>query len=115
MGRAILAETDRIVRVNVDDVSIHNTCKSDRRPHVVGEDEERRAVWYDATGEGHSVHDGPHPVLANSEMEIPTGIILGGKTGLPLDDRVRRARQVRRTADQLGDFAGDGVDDDARG
>src|SRR2546423_1902214 len=115
MGRAILAEPDRIMCVNVDDVPAHDARQSDWRPHVVGEDEKSRAVRYDAAGQRHSIHDGSHSVLANPKMEIATGITLGGEAGLALDDRVRRASEIGGAADQLRDLAGDSVDYDARG
>src|SRR5205085_149900 len=110
--RAIFAESDRIVGVNVDDVSIHDARQPYRWPHVIREDQERRAVWNDATGKRHTVHDRAHPVLADAEMKVPTAVALGGEARLALDDGVGRAGEIRRTTDQLRNLLGDGIEHD---
>ena len=43
MGRAVLAETDRIVGHHMDDALAHQRGEPDRRPAVVGEHQERAA------------------------------------------------------------------------
>src|SRR5438046_456888 len=102
MRGPIFAESDRIVGIDVDHMAIHYARQPDRRPHVVGKDEERRAVWDDPASQRHSVHDRAHTVLAYSEMEIAPGVVLGRKTGLALDDGVGRAGKIGGSADQLG-------------
>ena len=113
MRRAILAQSDRVVRVNVDHVAMHDVREPDGRSHVVRENQERRSVRNDAAKKRHSVHDRAHAVLANPEMEVATGVVLGGKTRLTLDDRVGGAGEIGGASHQLGNFLADGVDDDA--
>ena len=56
-----------------------------RRPHVIREDQERRAVRNDAAVQRHAVHDRAHAVLANAEVEVAAGVVLGAeKLGAPL-------------------------------
>ena len=44
MRRTILAESDRVMRVDVDDMPLHYARQSYRRSHVVGENQEGRTV-----------------------------------------------------------------------
>ena len=43
MRRSVLADADRIVREDIDDGQLHQGRQTDRRLHVVGEDQEARA------------------------------------------------------------------------
>src|SRR6185369_6085176 len=47
----VLAEEDAVVRVDVDDVQLHQRREADRRARVVGEGEERGAERQPATGQ----------------------------------------------------------------
>ncbi len=58
---------------------------------------------------GHSVHDAAHAMLANSKMEIATAVIAAFQTRSALDDRIRRRRKIRRSADELWNFRRDCV------
>ena len=101
MGRAVLAETDRIVGQHEDHALAHQRREADRRPAVVGEDQERAAVGDHAAVQGHAVHGRGHGVLAHSEMDVAAARRLRGhrlqRGGLGVD----RAGQVGRAADQL--------------
>ena len=70
MGRAVLAETDRIVGQHEDHPLAHQRREADRRPAVVGEDQERAAVGDHAAVQGHAVHGRGHGVLAHPEMDV---------------------------------------------
>ena len=111
VGRAVLAETDRVVRPDVDGVDVHQRRQPHRRAHVVGELQERaaegagRAVQHDAG------QDRAHRVFADAEVQhaaVPVrGVVLGRDRrraeGLhALDGGVVAARQVGRAAPQLG-------------
>src|SRR4051812_3335619 len=85
---SILAEADGIVGVDVDDVPIHDARQAHRRPHVIGKDQKCRAVRNDPAEKRHAVHDRAHRVFTDAEMEIATGVALGGEAGLALDDGV---------------------------
>ena len=40
MGRAVLADTDRVMREHVDDRQLHQGAQANRRLHVIAEDQE---------------------------------------------------------------------------
>src|SRR6185503_10546001 len=72
------------------------------------------AVGNYSARQGHTVHDRSHAVLANSEMEVAAGVVLGREAWLALDDGVGGAGQIGGATHQLGDFFADGVDDHSR-
>ena len=92
--RTILTQPDRVVGVDVDDVSIHDARQPHWRSHVVGENQERRPIRNYSARQRHAVHDRAHSVLADTEMKVSARIVLRGKAGLAFDDGVGRARQV---------------------
>ena len=98
--RAVLAESDRVVRVDVDHALLHERGEPDRRPHVVREDQERAAERDDAAVQRHAVHDRRHAVLANAEMHVARGVVVRREVLPRLDRRVVRRRQVGRAADR---------------
>src|SRR3984885_5436084 len=71
---AILPESDAVVRKNVDCFEMTQGSQADGRLHVVGKDQERRAEGKHTAVCGHSIHGGPHSVLANTESNVPPGI-----------------------------------------
>src|ERR1700729_2533994 len=71
---AILPESDAVVRKNVDCFEMTQGPQADGRLHVVGKDQKRRAEGKHAAVCGHSIHGGSHPVLANTEGNVPPGI-----------------------------------------
>src|ERR1019366_8654528 len=60
MRRSVFAEPDRVVRVDVDDMALHETCKPNWRPHVIRKNEKCRTVRNEAAVNRHAVHDGAH-------------------------------------------------------
>ena len=78
MGRAVLAEPDRIVGQHEDHALAHQRREADRRPAVVGEDQERAAVGDHAAVQGHAVHGRGHGVLAHAEMDVAAARRLPG-------------------------------------
>ena len=74
VGRAVLADADRIVREHVDDRQLHQRPEPDRRLHVVAEDQEARAEGADL-GQREAVDDRAHGVLAHAEVQVaPAGV-----------------------------------------
>ena len=71
VGRAIFTETDRIVGQDVDRLQPHHRSEPDRRAHVIGEDQEGAAEGDQAGGVGQAIHEGPHGVLADAEVDVP--------------------------------------------
>ena len=60
VGRAVLAEADRVVGPHVGDRQLHQRRQPDRGAHVVGEDQERAAVDAGAAVQRDAVHDRAH-------------------------------------------------------
>ena len=69
VSRSIFSVTHRIVSEHEDRRQFHQGREPDRRPLVVAEDEERRAVRPDLR-EGQPVQDGAHRVFADAEVQI---------------------------------------------
>src|SRR5580658_8149111 len=74
VSRAILPESDAVVRKNVDRFEMTQGPQADGRLHVIGKGEERRAEGKHTAVCGHSIHGGSHSVLANTESNVPPGI-----------------------------------------
>ena len=110
VGRAVLADADRVVREDEDDRDFHERRQSNRRPHVVGEDQEARAERPDLR-QGHPVEDGSHRVLADAEVHIPAAVAVGGEVAGALEGEpgLGRGGQVGRAAHEPGDVLRDRV------
>src|SRR5580704_8198391 len=70
VSRAILPESDAVVRKNVDRFEMTQSPQADGRLHVVGKYEKRRAEGKQTAVRGHSVHSRSHSVLANTERDV---------------------------------------------
>ena len=68
MRRSVLAERKTVVSEYMDDVQAHQRSKPDGRAHVVGKDQERRAVGNEPTVRREAVDDGTHRVFAHAEV-----------------------------------------------
>src|SRR5580700_1429818 len=84
VSRAILPESDAVVRKHVDRLEMTQGSQADCRLHVVGKGEKRRAEGKYAAVCGHPIHGGSHGVLANTESNVPPGI-----APLPADRTLR--------------------------
>ena len=71
MRRAVLSHPNRIVGEDVDHRLLHQGCKANGRPHVVGKDQKGRSIGSDSPVQRESVEDRPHRVLADAEVQIP--------------------------------------------
>src|SRR5271163_2815842 len=92
VSRAILPESDTVVRKNVDRFKITQCPQADGRLHVVRKSEKRRAEGKHTAVCGHSIHGGSHSVLANTERDVSPGV-----APLPADCTQRsRPRHFRR-------------------
>ena len=74
MRGAVLAQRDAVVGEDVDHVQSHQRGEADRRPHVIGEDQERRAERNGAAMRGQAIQDRAHRVLAHAEVQIAAGV-----------------------------------------
>ena len=79
--RPVLAEREAVVREDVDDVQAHQRRQADRRTHVVGEDQEGRAVGDEAAVRGQAVDDRAHRVLAHAEVKVAAGVAPAAAVG----------------------------------
>mmetsp|Transcript_9518 Transcript_9518/g.28765 ORF Transcript_9518/g.28765 Transcript_9518/m.28765 type:complete len:494 (-) Transcript_9518:3-1484(-) len=102
MGGSILAEEDRVVRHDVDDLCLGEGGHSHGSPHVVGEDEEGCAVRDEVgTVEGDAVADGPHAVFTDSKPQVAP---LGGgllEVAKALQDGQVGGREVGRASPKV--------------
>ena len=69
VGRAVLAQTHRVVGPHEDHRDPLQRRQPDRRTHVVGEGEERAAVRPGQPLQGDPVQDHAHRVLADPEVQ----------------------------------------------
>jgi hypothetical protein len=79
--RTVLAQRDAVMGEHVHDVQSHQRGQADRRAHVVGEDEEGRAVGHDSAVRGQAVDDRAHRMLAHAEMQIAAGMAPAAAVG----------------------------------
>mmetsp|Transcript_14469 Transcript_14469/g.42539 ORF Transcript_14469/g.42539 Transcript_14469/m.42539 type:complete len:487 (+) Transcript_14469:758-2218(+) len=98
--RAVLADSDRVVRPDVRNGEAREGGHADRAHHVAREDEEGGARDGVQAVEGHAVEDGAHAVLADAVVEVAAGVVVLGEVADALHVvlvgavQVGRARQV---------------------
>ena len=100
--RAVLAEPDRVVRVDEDRRQLHQRGEPDRAAHVVARrsGRSRRSARKPCSVE--AVDDRAHRVLADAEVEVAARRSRRRSTSPPSSIQCqRRGRQVGRAADQL--------------
>ena len=99
MRRAVLADRDRVVAEDPDGVELHQRREPDRRAHVVGEDEERRAERLDDPAvQREAVDRGAHAVLAHAPGDVAAGV-LGRERLVALELGEGRVDEVGGAAD----------------
>ncbi len=69
MGRPVFAETDRIVGHHIDDAGAHQCREPHRRPGIVGEHQECRAIRCEPAMQEDAIHGRAHAVLADAVMD----------------------------------------------
>src|ERR1700728_2005447 len=74
VSRAILPQSDAVVRERVDRFKMTQGPQSDGRLHIVGKGEKGRAEGEYAAVCGHPVHRGSHSMLTNTEGNVPPGV-----------------------------------------
>ncbi len=114
VGRSVLTEPDRVVGHDVHDLLTHERGQPDRRPGVVGEDEEGRHVGQHAPVECHPVGDRRHGVLTHPEPQVASQAVVGGEVAPVLHVGVVGRGEVGRPPDQLGQHRRERVDHRAR-
>ena len=79
--------------------------------HVVGEHQEGSGEGADAPMEGHSVQEGSHGVLPDSEVDDSSARAFCQEVSTSLDIRLVGTCQVGRSADEVRDTTGNGLKD----
>ena len=112
MRRPIFAKTDRIMRKHVNHGDLHHGRKADGRSPVIAEDQKPGAIGTNFR-ERHPAQNRTHRVFPNAEMQIASPFGSGLKISGPLErqERFGGRRQICRTANQPGDFPGNGIED----
>src|ERR1019366_4440595 len=107
--RAARAEGHGVVRPDPHHRQAHQRGQPYRAAHVVGEDQEGRAIGLDDPSvSGRAVDDRAHRVLADAEGDVAPGVHLG-ELAAALEDRLGRLDQVRGAADHRGRELGEGA------
>ena len=115
MGRAVLAEPDRIVRHHIDNAGPNEGGQPDRGPGVIGKCEERPAIRDQPAMHGDAIHRRRHPVLAHPVSDIAAGIVAPANVLLVLGLGVVRRCEVGGAANQLRNHPGQGIEHRPRG
>ncbi|MCH8102429.1 MAG: right-handed parallel beta-helix repeat-containing protein [Chloroflexi bacterium] len=113
--RAVLAEADRVVGEDEDDVRLLERRQSQRGTHVVGEDEEGGGIRVDAAVERHPVHDPAHGMLAHAEVHVVSRPAVERLIAGAGQQGVGRRRQIGRAADERREAVDQSVQHLARG
>jgi len=82
--RPVLAEPDRIMGHDVDDLGLLQRRQADGGPAIIGEDQEGAAVGDHPPVQRHAVHRRRHAELADSVIDVAAGVIVGGQRLLAL-------------------------------
>mmetsp|Transcript_3135 Transcript_3135/g.3682 ORF Transcript_3135/g.3682 Transcript_3135/m.3682 type:complete len:669 (-) Transcript_3135:198-2204(-) len=102
VGRAVLADADRIVGPDVRDGKVRESGDADGAHHVAREDKEGGARGAVKAVEANAVEDGAHGVLADAVVEVAASIVVLGEVTDALEVvlvgavEVGRAREVER-------------------
>ena len=70
MRRTIFAQSNRVVREDVNGLQLHQRREADGGTHIVREHQKRAAVRNDAAVQRHPVHDRAHRVFTHTKMEV---------------------------------------------
>ncbi len=110
VGGTVLADADAVVGEDPDGAQVGEGGETNGRAHVVGEDHEGGAVGDDPAVVGHAVDQGAHGVLAHAEVEVAPFRAVSRKGGEVIQPGIVGGGQVGRTADQLGQDCGEGIE-----
>ena len=115
MRRSVLAETNRVVRHDMNDALTHERTQPDRRTGIIREDEEGAGIRDDSAMQRHAIHCRGHAMLAHAIMDEAAGIIGGGQHLHRLRLGVIGACEVGRAADHFRHGIGQRIEREFRG
>ena len=99
VGRPVLAKADRVMGHDVDHLALQR-AEADRRPAVVGKDQEGAAIRQDAAMLRHAVHRRGHAELADPVVDVAAAVVSGVERLLRLGLGVVGPGEVGRAADR---------------
>ena len=106
---SVLAHVERIVGKDEERSHLHQRGQAKRRAHVIAEDQERAAIGKKRAIERDAIGDGPHGVLAHTEVDVAPRKGIRALFGPRPDDPVlaqnrwrRRAGEIRRAPHHVG-------------
>ncbi len=110
VGRAVLADADRVVGEHETDLGLGERRQADRRAHVVGEHEEGAADRQGAPVQRHADQRRTHRMLADAVVDVSPAAVFGRERGRPGQAGAVAAGEVGRTGDQAGEAVVGGVE-----
>ena len=115
MRRAVFAQSDRVVRENINYLHFRKRGQTDRRTHIVGKRHERPAVGNQSAAERYARHRRAHRVFAHAKVNDAAVVANSFKAAAVFDVRIVRHAQIGRTANQHRQMRRQGIDDLAAG
>ncbi|CAB4620637.1 unannotated protein [freshwater metagenome] len=103
MGGAILADADRVMRPGVDDMEIGQCRETNRRTHVIGEDEEGPSERKHAAMCGHPVHDRAHCMFTDAVVDLTSVAVEFGEGIGTIDLDAGVSGQIGAATGETGD------------
>src|SRR5258705_11083855 len=98
MGGAVFADTNRIVREDIDVRQSRQRGQPNGGPAIISEDKKRRAGCTEHSVIGNAVHNGAHAVFANAEANVTALRRLARKIARVLDVVQGRSMQMGAAA-----------------
>jgi len=99
--RAVFAQTDGVVGVDMDHTLLHQRSHTYRVARIFHEHQEGCAVRHQAAVQGHAVHDGAHAELAHAVVHVVAAGVFGRDTFATFPQGQVGTGQVSRTAEEL--------------
>jgi len=115
VGRAVLTDSDAVMRPDVEVVQVGEGGQANGGAHVVGERRECRSAAEENAVVGNPVDDGPHRVLADAETNIPAAVVVCGEVAESIQVVLGGSMEIRTAADHGRHLRGDRVEDLASG
>ena len=115
VGRTILADGYRVVGEDIGGGKFGKRSHTDGRTPVIAEDQEGRAGDAEDTVVGIAIHNRAHGVLADTEVDVATLVVLKGEIPSPLDVVERGTEEIGATANQERHRLGNRLKCDAPG
>ena len=94
VGRAIFADTDRVMRENVDDWQFRKCGEANGGTALIAEYQKRRAAGPENRVVGNAVENAAHGMLADAEAKVAAFAVLGIEIPAFVDVVERRTMQI---------------------